>query len=105
MTTRREAQRQKRVMEQWEGDLRWLMAAPQGRRVVANLIARAGVGRVVFNGNSRDAFVLGRQSLPTELLQEIRLIALDMVHLMEVEQDQAQKNLAGERSLDEQQTD
>lgn len=99
MTSRKQAKREKRARQQWADDLRWLMEAPQGRRIVQNLLDRGAYGQNVFTGNSHGNFLQGRQALANELAAEIKLIALEGFHRMELEARSAQQFAEQEQSL------
>lgn len=70
MTDRHELQKRReneRLAE--ESDWRWLMGDMRGRRIIAKILAEAEVDKVIFNGNSRDAFALGRRALAVESIE------------------------------------
>ncbi len=81
----------KRFQREREEDLRWLIGDVRGRRILHRLLQANGYATPVFNGNSRDAMVIGRQAAVTEFLNEIRAIDLASVHAMEVEAVAAEK--------------
>jgi hypothetical protein len=89
--SRREEQRLKRQQKQWAEDLTWMMADVRGRRVIANIMQRGGYGRDVFTGNSQGNYLQGRQSLATEFVHEIRMIAFNDFQRMEREAANAQR--------------
>ena len=64
------------TIEQEKADWRWLMNDPRGRRIVSGVLQSAQVDEVVFNGNSRDAYALGRRSIGVELQQRAKEHAL-----------------------------
>ncbi len=83
--SRKTEQRAKVARRQREDDLRWLVANAQGRRVVAGLLAEGAYGQNVFTGNSQGAFLQGKQAIANGLAAEIKLVALEQFHAMEVE--------------------
>lgn len=68
-----------RVSEDWK----WLMKAPQGRRIAHRLLSMAGVNRTTFTGNSETFHKEGKRALGLEIQGEITKHAmpgyLDMV--------------------------
>lgn len=89
--SRRQEARQKHLVKQWADDLLWLMSDARGRRIVANIMQRGAYGRDVFSGNSHGNFNQGRQSLASELVQEIRMIAFNDFQRMEREATNAEQ--------------
>lgn len=60
------------IRRQEVGDLKWLMANVQGRRIVWRLLDRAGVYRSSFNhSGSLMAFAEGRRDMGLFLLAEV----------------------------------
>lgn len=55
------------VSEDWK----WLMKAPQGRRIVHRLLSISGVNRTTFTGNSETFFREGKRAVGLELQSEI----------------------------------
>lgn len=101
MTSRREAQRLKRAERERAESVAYLMADARGRRFVMHLLDACNYGRVLFNGNSRDAFLLGAQAYPAKLVDEIKTRDLAGFHRMEVEAANAKQSLAEDQRLDE----
>ena len=60
-----------------KGDWRWIMGDRRGRRIIAEILEAAQVDEVVFNGNSRDAFALGRRSVGVEIIRRAKDYAHD----------------------------
>lgn len=59
-------------------DLKWLMAHPQGRRIVARIFDRTGIRRTPFNTNgSTMAFNAGAQNVGLWLEAEILETSFD----------------------------
>lgn len=62
----------KLARQQQVDDLKWLMAHPQGRRIVTRLFERTGIRRTPFNTNgSTMAFNAGAQNVGLWLEAEI----------------------------------
>lgn len=98
--SRRSEKREKRAREQWTSDLQWLMAAPQGRRIVAALLVRSGLDAVsAFTGNSATFYTLGRHDFVRQFVNELRAVALQDFRRMEDEALAAERNAAQEASL------
>ncbi len=74
-----DAQRaEKLVRMQQIDDLKWLMAHPQGRRIVTRVFERTGIRRTPFNTNgSTMAFNAGAQNVGLWLEAEILEAAFD----------------------------
>lgn len=89
--SRRQEARNKHLVKQWTEDLVWLMSDARGRRIMTNIMQRGAYGRDVFSGNSHGNFNQGRQSLATELVQEIRMIAFSDFQRMEREASNAER--------------
>lgn len=83
--SRRTEREEKRKQRQREDDLRWLIADPRGRRILRQLMADARHDQPTFNGNSRDAYVIGQQKLIADLVREIKAVALPDFHRLELE--------------------
>lgn len=83
--SRRTEKEAKRRQRQREDDLRWLIGAPQGRRILRKLMEDARHDRPTFSGNSRDAYILGQQKLVSDLVQEVKDAALEDFHRLELE--------------------
>ena len=82
---------EKRLKREAEDDLRWLIGDVRGRRILRQLLKDNAYATPIFNGNSRDAMVIGRQAAVTEFLNRIRAVDLASVHLMETEAAAAEK--------------
>lgn len=68
----------KLARQQQVDDLKWLMAHPQGRRLVARIFERTGIRRTPFNTNgSTMAFNAGAQNVGLWLEAEVLEIAPD----------------------------
>lgn len=83
--SRRSEQRAKRAKEQWSDDLKWLLAQGQGRRIVANLIERAGLGSSAFTGNSATFYRMGVHDYVRDLINDMRRADLAGYRRMEDE--------------------
>jgi len=81
----------KREQHQREADLRWFLSDARGRRIVWRLLQDNHYAEPIFNGNSRDAMVIGRQAAATEFLRDLKAIDINLVHRMELEAIDAQK--------------
>lgn len=89
--SRRTEARQKRAQRQWADDLRWLLGDPRGRRVVANLIDRAGLNVSAMTGNSMAFYTLGRHDYVRQFVNELREADLTSFRRMEDESLSAAK--------------
>lgn len=89
--SRRLEKLQKREKQQRDADLRWLLDDARGRRIVWRLLQDNHYAEPIFNGNSRDAMVIGRQAAATEFLRDLKAIDINLVHRMEIEAMDAQK--------------
>ena len=68
----------KLARQQQVDDLKWLMAHPQGRRIVTRLFERTGIRRTPFNTNgSTMAFNAGAQNVGLWLEAEILETSFD----------------------------
>jgi hypothetical protein len=94
--SRRKRRQLKLAEVQREDDLRKLLSVDWGRRFVADLLLKCSVGRNVFTGNSQGFFLQGQQSIGNGLSAELKSVALEQFHLMEVEQACAQQRIADE---------
>lgn len=83
--SRRAEQREKRKQRQREEDLRWFIGDARGRRLLRQLMADARHDQPTFNGNSRDAYVIGQQKLVADFVREIKAVALSDFHRLELE--------------------
>lgn len=101
--SRREQQRLKRAERERAESIAYVMGDVRGRRFVASLLEAANHGKVMFHGNSRDAFLLGAQALAGGLVAELKTRDLAAFHRMEVEAANAKQSLAEDKALDEQQ--
>ena len=64
--------------QQQVDDLKWLMAHPQGRRIVARFFDRTGIRRTPFNTNgSTMAFAAGAQNVGLWLEAEVLEASFD----------------------------
>jgi hypothetical protein len=52
-------------------DLVWLMSDPRGRRIIRGLLARSGIYRTSFAGDSAIYFNEGRRSIGLNILSDI----------------------------------
>lgn len=76
-----QAKRLKLARETEESDLKWLLSSKRGRRIVWNLLDRAGVFRLSFNTNAMTmAFQEGTRN------EGLRLLAMINTHAPEAYQ-------------------
>lgn len=67
------AKSEKERRDQVKRDLEWIMAAKQGRRFIARLLASTGVDMPIFNSNgSTMTHAEGRRSIGIELAIELK---------------------------------
>lgn len=98
--SRRSDKRDKLARQQRESDLKWLMAQPQGRRIVAELVESSGMDTVsAFTGNSGTFYTMGRHDFVRRLANDLRAVALADYRRMEDEYLSAQKIAEQERTL------
>jgi len=98
--SRRSDKREKLARQQRVKDLQWLMAAPQGRRIVAELVESSGIGTVsAFTGNSATIYAMGRYDFVQRFVNELRAVALADYRRMEDEALSAQQIAEQERNL------
>jgi hypothetical protein len=72
------AQREEHALRlRFESDMKWLMADKRGRRVMFDLLSRAGIYTSSFTGNSETFFREGRRSIGLEYLKEVESLAFD----------------------------
>lgn len=83
--SRSQEKRAKRQAQQYDRDLAWFIRAPQGRRLLRDLMQRNAYATPIFNGNSRDALAIGMQTAITSLVNDIKRVSLTNFHLMESE--------------------
>lgn len=95
--SRRSEKRAKRAESQWADDLRWLLDAPQGRRIVANLLARGSLDRSAFSGNSTTFYMQGRQDYVRDFVRDLRAADLAGFRRMEDEALAAEQDAARQR--------
>lgn len=95
--SRRSEQRAKRAEKQWAEDLKWLLAAPQGRRIVANIISLAGLAASAFTGNSMTFYNQGRQDFVRTLIDNMRRADLAGFRRVEDEIIAAEQEASRER--------
>lgn len=68
----------KLARQQQVDDLKWLMAHPQGRRIVARIFDRTGIRRTPFHTNgSTMAFNAGAQNVGLWLEAEVTEVSFD----------------------------
>jgi hypothetical protein len=73
--------------EQWADDLKWLMAHPQGRRIVWRLLEEAGVYRATFHeSHAVMALNEGQRRMGLFLVMEINQVCPDRYDEMKHEQ-------------------
>lgn len=90
--SRRSDKREKLARQQRESDLRWLMAQPQGRRIVAEMVESSGMDTVsAFTGNSGTFYTMGRHDFVRRFANELRAVALTDYRRMEDEYLSAQR--------------
>lgn len=65
-----------------EDDLRFVMATPQGRRVLWRVLCNTGMRRSSYTGNSETYFREGERNVGLRLQQDIERIAFDEFLLM-----------------------
>lgn len=76
--TATEQARQAAIKRQlFENDLKWLMADKRGRRLMYDLLARAGVYQGSFTGNSETFFREGRRDVGLQYLREIEALCFE----------------------------
>lgn len=83
--SRRTEARDKLLIRQREDDIRWFIGSAKGRRMLQQMIVDSGYGKHTFMGNSRDTYEAGRQKFVAGLVNDIKTIALEQFHLMEIE--------------------
>jgi len=88
------------VRQQRDDDLRTLMAAPAGRRVLFALINNTGTFDSSFTGNSGSFFNDGRKSVGQALFHEV--MRLDAGRFLEMWQEHQTAEAQAEAKLDEQ---
>ena len=64
--------KQRRKLDQLDQDMAWLLAQPQGRRVLAAFLAKCRLGFGNFTGNSTTFKLEGQRELGLELIQWIK---------------------------------
>lgn len=92
--SRRQDRERKRAEREREDELRWFIGDVRGRRMLRRLITDSRYGQPNFSGNSRDAFEIGRQKLVADLVNEIKVVALDQFHRLEVEAQDDERRYA-----------
>lgn len=83
--SRRQEKERRRKERQREDDLRWFIGAPAGRRLLRELMEASCYGRPQFAGNSSDAFRIGQQKIVATLVDDIKGVALEDFHRLEIE--------------------
>ena len=67
-------QAEKLAKEQFEADFTWLMSHTAGRRIVHGMLAKTGIYKQSFTGNSETYFREGRRSVGLDLLADVNTI-------------------------------
>ena len=74
------------VQEQEVADLRWLMDSVQGRRTIARLLSKSGVGKASFHTNALEmARAEGRKQFGIWCVEMLRQHCFESFQLMERE--------------------
>lgn len=83
-TTRKE--KEQLVSRQEAEDFKWLMSDKRGRRFMWSQLAKAGVFRTSFTGNSETFFNEGKRVMGLDLLTRIHELCPDRYNQMVMEQ-------------------